>query len=127
MKKIIAISFAMVIGTSALANGNGKGKDACLTQADPKTHSAWRIIDGKKCWYRGYRGRARESLYWEPAPQEGEPLKDRLDHAFREVEANQPQPSTDSVPLPRPKPTPPWWERLWESVLRAMNWLRGGT
>lgn len=136
MKRIIAISLAMMIGIPALANGVSR-KDACLTQADPKAHSAWRIIEGKKCWYRGYRGRARESLYWPPArevppmpldgldraPSQGaEPLKDRIDRALEAIRANQPQPPPSQIPLPPPKPPLNWWERLWQKWQKWTNW-----
>lgn len=133
MKKIIvAIAILLLSGTAAAANGIGT-QQACSTKPDPKLYSAWRIIDGKKCWYIGRRGKAKESLYWKqptkeetsimtpsrPTPSETEPLKDRIDHAIEAIENAQPQPPTQTVPLPPPKPIEPsWWERFWD-------WLGG--
>lgn len=125
MEILIAVTLA---GTTP-ANGNGTApttndKVACQTKPDPKAYSSWRIIDGKKCWYRGKRGKAKESLYWEqpdsrPTLRETEPLKERIDHALEDITNAQPQPPTNTIPLPRPKPTEPsWWERFWD-------WLGG--
>lgn len=47
----------------AAAHGNSK-QQACQTEPDPQAYSAWRIIDGRRCWYRGERGKDRGSLHW---------------------------------------------------------------
>jgi hypothetical protein len=61
MSNKLIIIIAMLLGCCTAA---AEAKQACQTKPDTKTHSAWRTIDGKQCWYRGHRGLARENLYW---------------------------------------------------------------
>ena len=47
---------------------------ACHTSmpSNAKEHWAWRIIDGRQCWYAGETGRAKSELFW-PVQVEHEP------------------------------------------------------
>lgn len=65
MSKLILVAILLFGTTDVAARGHRyQTKQACQTQPDPRVYSAWRIIDGKQCWYRGKRGLARENLHW---------------------------------------------------------------
>lgn len=83
--KMITIVTAILLGTTAVG-----AKQVCSTKPDPTAYSAWRIINGRQCWYQGKRGMARENLYWAA-------------HR-RPLVAHSPK-TGGVVPLPRPKPT----------------------
>lgn len=77
----------VVLAAVLLTATTAEAKQPCLTKADPTTWSAWRLLDGRQCWYQGKPGKDRTSLYW-AAPQ-------------RTVEGHRPK---IAIPLPPEAP-----------------------
>jgi hypothetical protein len=101
MSKLILVVLLLsgMIADVGVAKGHQQTKQACQTKPDHRSHSAWRTINGKQCWYQGRRGMAREKLYWETV----DPKK-----RHKEI-----------VPLP---PTPPTIANLPETLTQRLNY-----
>ena len=53
---VMCILFASVSGAQAIeCQTNAQGSDS---------HWAWRLIDGRKCWYKGESGMDKSLLHW---------------------------------------------------------------
>jgi hypothetical protein len=84
---VIALIMAMSINAAALE---------CRSRPEDKTYWSWRLIDGRKCWYRGSARIDKRQLQWAARAQSKQP---------------------DNVPFPRPRPSdeellPMYWPSL---------------
>jgi hypothetical protein len=61
---------------------------------------AYRIIDGRECWYQGQPGKPKNELFWPRAPSAPQPI----DQPGAETKAEPPDPSSRLVAAPPAKP-----------------------
>jgi len=107
MKKLLLISVLLLVPTSA-------GAIECKTKPEVSgsRYWAWRIIDGKKCWYQGERRIAKSKLHWTPddppiIARRSMPPADRSRPALPPVPPiTAPPPAETEVAIAAPKPVP---------------------
>jgi hypothetical protein len=68
-KTLLAVIVLLTTATVADA------KTSCRTSHSDDGYYAYRLIDGKKCWYKGERGRDKERLFWSAARAKPRPIK----------------------------------------------------
>jgi hypothetical protein len=108
-----------VCGLVLACSRPAQGAVACQAQAGAGAHWAWRMIEHRRCWYRGRAGRPRAELAWPPAivplpqprPPDAPPLESALALAFAPPAALPPvfvavSPTPPAAKLP-PPPRPP--------------------
>lgn len=65
---IVAALVASIVMVIAVLIGTARGAERTACEAQPvrgdKHHWAFRVIDGRTCWYRGERGWDKSRLYW---------------------------------------------------------------
>src|SRR5262245_38317226 len=52
---------------------------------------SYRLIDSKKCWYRGYPGKSKLVLHWSARPREPMPVRDEAAEAQAKASKNIPK------------------------------------
>jgi hypothetical protein len=77
----ICIMFAFIQSAHAIE---------CQTSALSKDHWAWRLIDGRKCWYKGAAGMGKSLLHW-AASGDSDMLEDTPDKPKEEKILAQPE------------------------------------
>jgi len=89
--------------------------------SDARDYWAWRLIDGRQCWYQGQPGRSKATLFW-PAeqPSSAEPEVEQPEQlAIDEERALLESYWPDLDTLPVLFPTDRWWPR--DSVIVDMT------
>jgi hypothetical protein len=71
----------------------------CAPQRVTGGYWAYRIIDGRECWYQGQPGKPKNELFWPRAPSASQPM----DHEAV-TKPEPPDPSSRLVALPPEKP-----------------------
>ena len=76
---------------------------------DGDSHWAWRLIDGRKCWYKGAVGMDKSLLHWPVAQADSDkvaaaPVKVEKTQAISEVQAIPPE-MLKMLPIMPPQPT----------------------
>jgi len=74
--RIMIVAACMCVSCSAYA------AIPCQTGKTGDAYWSWREIDGRRCWYQGRPGKAKDQLYWQkaakatspPAPQAPAPM-----------------------------------------------------
>jgi hypothetical protein len=56
---MIGLACALLAGATDSA-----GAIQCATRAGSNGHWAWRVIDGRRCWYPGQPGLSKSNLHW---------------------------------------------------------------
>src|ERR1700737_4356708 len=75
MKQIPFITFAAYLATFlSIGTPTAQAKQQCSAEMPPNSHvyCAWRLIDGRKCWYEGKPMLSKSSLEW-PAQTSAQP------------------------------------------------------
>src|SRR5712671_5592914 len=67
----------------------------CQTSVQSGDHWAWRLIDGRKCWYKGASGMDKSLLHWPAADDSPDRLAVRQDIAKENIPAI---PQVQSIP-----------------------------
>ncbi|HEY6257132.1 MAG TPA: hypothetical protein VIY51_15210 [Xanthobacteraceae bacterium] len=60
------------------------------------SHWAWRLIDGRKCWYKGASGMDKSLLHW-PAADDS---RDKLEVTLDKPKEDKPQAMPEMQPIP---------------------------
>jgi hypothetical protein len=76
---------------------------------DGDGHWAWRLIDGRKCWYKGEVGMDKSRLHWPIAEADSDrtqtaPVKMEKTQAVSQVQAVPPE-MLQMLPIMPPQPT----------------------
>jgi hypothetical protein len=84
------------------------------------SHWAWRLIDGRKCWYQGAVGMNKSLLHWPAAEDSRDNARDRPDRLKIEKALDFPEVrSVRSEILKGPPSMPqPTFEDRWKLLLR---------
>ena len=62
-------------------------------------HWAYRVVDGRECWYPGRPGKPKNELFWDRAPSARQPV----DQPEAETKAEPSNPPSDLVAVPPPE------------------------
>lgn len=105
MSRVIMSAFVLSV---AISDAQAVECQAGRTGGD--SYWAWRLIDGRKCWYKGAPGMAKSVLHW--------PLGDRLEKSVAmeplEVRQSQAPPAAQAIPSEVPElPLRPTFEDRW--------------
>lgn len=111
--ELIIVTVCVLMWSATGAAARGDSKQVCQTKADPTTHSAWRTVDGKRCWYRGERGKPREDLTW------GEHKTRTVKRTPGAPRTHPPKERVEVVPLPPVAPPKPLTE---EDLTARLNY-----
>jgi hypothetical protein len=79
MKRILSITFASSIAVlSIVGEADAQARQQCSASAASHAYWSWRLIDGRKCWYKGKPMVSKALLEWpaqtaeQPAPRGAE-------------------------------------------------------
>jgi hypothetical protein len=104
------VSVAAVLVLLAMPSAS-RGATVCLAEKGTEsTYWQWRVIDGKRCWYRGRSRLEKSELAWEPE----ERVIERKYYTIEDL--TEPVPA-DSPLVPREVPTIQF-NRRWQEVPR---------
>lgn len=59
--------------------GSAQAIECQISALGSDAHWAWRLIDGRKCWYRGASGMDKALLHWTAGDENGDQLSATLD------------------------------------------------
>src|SRR5215471_16482480 len=92
--------FAVLISGALIDVARGSDLVECEPQrvTDDGRHWAYRIIDGRECWYPGRPGKPKNELYWGRGTTPS--ARQTVDQPEPETEA--PEPETEAVPSEPP-------------------------
>jgi hypothetical protein len=62
---------AIVIGVLAASINQAHAIECQTSMRGGDSYWAWRLIDGRQCWYKGERGMDKSLLHW-PSPNDGQ-------------------------------------------------------
>lgn len=63
MIKSVAFAVAALLAGTCMA----QAKTMCRTTHGEDAYYAYRVVDGKRCWYRGEKGKDKDTLFWKVA------------------------------------------------------------
>jgi hypothetical protein len=90
---------AVLISCALIDVARGGDLVECEPQRVTGGYWAYRIIDGRECWYQGQPGKPKNELFWARAPSARQPM----DHEA-ETQAEPPDPSSRLMAAPPEKP-----------------------
>jgi hypothetical protein len=75
MKRILSITFASsVAALSIIGEANAEARQQCSASPSSRMYWSWRLIDGRKCWYKGKPMLSKALLEW-PAQTAAQPAR----------------------------------------------------
>src|SRR5262249_20404307 len=93
---------ALVISCALIDVARGSDLVQCEPQRVTGGYWAYRIIDGRECWYHGRPGKPTNELFWPRASSAPQPM----DQPEAETKVEPPDPSSRLVAAPPEKPQP---------------------
>jgi hypothetical protein len=91
---------ALLISCALIDVARGGDPAQCEPQRVTGGYWAYRIIDGRECWYQGRPGKPKNELFWPRAPSAPQPM----DQPEGETKAEPPDPSSRLVAAQPEKP-----------------------
>jgi hypothetical protein len=91
---------AVLISCALIDVARGGDLVECEPQRVTGGYWAYRIIDGRECWYQGRPGKPKNELFWPGAPSAPQPM----DQPEAETKTEPPDPSSRLVAAPPEKP-----------------------
>ena len=94
------VLIALLISCALIDVARGGDLAQCEPQRVTGGYWAYRIIDGRECWYQGRPGKPKNELFWPRAPSAPQPM----DQPGAETKAEPPDPSSRLVAAQPEKP-----------------------
>src|SRR5262245_43927573 len=91
---------ALLISCALIDVARGGDLVQCEPQRVTGGYWAYRIIDGRECWYQGQPGKPKNELFWDRSPT----ARQRMDQPEAETKVEPPDPSSRLVAAPPEKP-----------------------
>src|SRR5438067_11032174 len=99
---------AMLISSALIDLARGGDLVECEPQrvTGDSRHWAYRIVDGRECWYPGRLGKPKNELFWghDDIPSARQPVDQSETEAESEAERESSEPPSHLVAAPREKP-----------------------
>jgi hypothetical protein len=93
------VLIALLISCALIDVARGGDLAQCEPQRVTGDYWAYRIIDGRECWYQGRPGKPKNELFWPRAPSAPQPM----DQPEAETKAEPPDPSSRFMAAPPEK------------------------
>src|SRR5215813_11432083 len=90
---------ALLISCALIDVARGGDLVQCEPQRVTGGYWAYRIIDGRECWYQGQPGKPKNELFWDRSPTE----RQRMDQPEAETKVEPPAPLPGLVAAPPQK------------------------
>jgi hypothetical protein len=98
--RAVGTLIALLISCALIDVARGGDLVQCEPQRVTGGYWAYRVIDGRECWYQGQPGKPKNELFWPRAPSVPQPM----DQPEAETKAEPPDPSSQLVAAPPEKP-----------------------